>query len=126
MDLITRAEVINRLRDELVKRADGDMSACKLAAEQGIFCRGFARFSDKELKEQYAWVVRRRPGMSRAELETIADRWQMARQEVDELPIACDVQQRVHDTCRGWDDFTNEDLGRLYQELTGKEIAVRV
>lgn len=124
MDSITRAEAINRLRNELVKRTDGDMSACRLAAEKGIFCKGFARFSDDELKKQYNWIVRRRPAMTRAELESIADRWQMARQEVDELPLACDVQSRVHDTCRGWDDFSNVDLSKFYQELTGKEVTI--
>jgi len=124
MEAITRLEAINRLRNELVKRSDGEVSACKLAADNGLFCQGFARFSDEELKKQYAWIVRRRPGMTRSDLETIADRWQMARQEVDELPIACDVQQRVHDTCRGWDDFSNDDLSRFYRELTGTEIAV--
>lgn len=124
MESISRAEAISRLRNQLVKLTDGDMSACKLAADKGIFCQGFARFNDAELKKQYSWILRRRPGMTRAELESIADRWQMARQEVDELPVACDVQQKVHDTCRGWDDFTNDDLSRFYRELTGKEVAV--
>lgn len=124
MDSITRAEVITRLRGELVKLTDGEMSACKLAADRGIFCHGFARFTDEDLKKQYNWILRRRPGMTRAELESIADRWQMARQEVDELPLACDVQQKVHDTCRGWDDFTNDQLAKFYRELTGREIAV--
>lgn len=124
MQSMTRAEAIEGLRTELVKLTDGDMSACKLAADRGIFCRGFAQYEDDELKKLYSWIVRRRPKMTRAELESIADRWQMARQEVDELPLACDVQTRVHDTCRGWDDFSNADLSRFYQELTGKEIAV--
>ena len=124
MQSIPRAEVINRLREELVKLSDGDMSACRLAAERGIFCKGFSRFTDEQLKQQYNWILRRRPKMTRAELESVADRWQMARQEVDELPIACDVQQRVHDTCRGWDDFSNDDLSRFYRELTGSEVAV--
>ena len=124
MDSMTRTEAINRLRSELVKRTDGEMSACKYAAEKGMFCQGFARFTNEELRNQYSWIVRRRPGMSRADLESVADRWQMARQEVDDLPLACDVQQKVHDTCRGWDDFSNDDLSRFYQELTGKEIAV--
>ena len=62
--------------------------------------------------------------MSRRELEEVADRWQMARQDVEGSPIACDVQQKVHDTCRGWDDFTSEDLSRFYYEMTGEEIVV--
>lgn len=124
MESISRAEVISRLRNQLVKLTDGDVSACKLAADQGIFCQGFARFNDEELKEQYSWIMRRRPDMTRDELESIADRWQMARQEVDELPVACDVQQKVHDTCRGWDDFANDDLSRFYRQMTGKEVSV--
>ena len=58
------------------------------------------------------------------ELEEIADRWQMARQDVDQLPVACDVQQKVHDTCRGWDDFSNEQLSTFLHELTGRDVAV--
>lgn len=90
----------------------------------GIFCRGFARFTDDELRERYAWITRRRPQLSRGELEEIADRWQIARQEVDQDPVACDVQQKVHDACRGWDDFSNEQLAIFIQEMCGKEVIV--
>jgi hypothetical protein len=121
---LSRAEVINLLRQELVKRADGEKSVCRVAADEGIFCRGFARYTDLELRRRYEWIVRRNPKMTREELEEIADRWQMARQEVEDSPLACDVQQKVHDTCRGWDDFNNEELSRFYYEMTGKEILV--
>ncbi len=121
---VERAEAINLLRAELLKRLDSDMSVCRLAAEKGIFCKGFAQFGDGELKRRYWWIARRRPNISRGELEEIANRWQLARQDVDHLPIACDVQQQEHDTCRGWDDFTNEDLARYYFELTGQPITV--
>lgn len=121
---LSRAEIINLLREELVRRADGEKSACKVAADEGIFCRGFARYTDLELRRRYDWIMRRYPKMTRKELEEIADRWQMARQEVEESPIACDVQQKVHDTCGGWDDFSSEELSRFYYEMTGKEIVV--
>ena len=121
---IERSEAINVLRSELVKRTDIETSACKFAAEKGLFCRGFARFGDGELRRKYNWINRRRPDMSRQELEEIANRWQLARQEVDALPVACDVQQQEHDMCLGWDDFTNEDLSRFYFELTGKTVVV--
>ena len=121
----TRADLINLLRQELLLRAGDDVSACKVATEQGIFCHGFARYTDAELRRRYEWIVRRRPTMTRAELEEIADRWQLARQEVEEIPLACDVQQKVHDTCRGWDDFSNEELSRFYFEMTGKDIVVQ-
>ena len=119
-----RAAVVDFLRSELVRRGDGEKSACKVAQESGILCRGFAKYSDEELRRRYEWITRRNPKMSRKELEEIADRWQMARQDVEGSPCACDVQQKVHDTCRGWDDFSNDDLSRYYYELTGKEIVV--
>jgi hypothetical protein len=122
---ISRPQIIDLLRSELLKRAGEDVSACRVAAEQGIFCHGFARYSDEELRRRYEWIVRRRPTLTRDELEEIADRWQMARQEVTHTPIACDVQQRVHDTCRGWDDFSNDDLSRFYFEMTGKDIVIQ-
>ena len=121
---IDRAEVINLLRSELVKRSDSETSACKLAAEKGIFCKGFARFGDGELRQKFNWITRRRPELDRQDLEEIANRWQLARQEVDALPIACDVQQMEHDMCRGWDDFSTQELSRFYTELTGKAIVV--
>ncbi len=123
--IIDRNEAIDILRAELLKRiGDEDMSACKVAAQQGIFCRGFARYSDAELRERYDWIARRRPSLSRGELEEIADRWQLARQEIGELPIACDVQKKVHDTCRGWDDFSNQELSRFVAEICGRHVIV--
>lgn len=108
----------------MLEQIGDDQSACKWAAERGVFCRGFARFTDAELRSKYDWVTRRRPKMTRSELEEIADRWQLARQEVDDIPIACDVQQREHDMCRGWDDFTNGELGGFLFEITGTAMVV--
>jgi hypothetical protein len=62
--------------------------------------------------------------MSRQELETIANDWQLAQQEVHETPLACDVQAKVQDTCGGWADFTNEQLGEFYKQLTGREVSI--
>jgi hypothetical protein len=121
---LSRTELVDLLRQELVRRADGEKSACRVAADEGIFCRGFARYTDLELRRRYDWIMRHYPKLSREELEEIADRWQMARQDVDQLPVACDVQQKVHDTCKGWDDFSNEELSRFYFEMTGKDILV--
>ena len=85
---------------------------------------GKRRLSDGEMQQKYSWITRRRPEMTREELEEIANRWQLARQDVDALPVACDVQQIEHDMCRGWDDFSNDELARFYTELTGKPIVV--
>jgi hypothetical protein len=123
-DSVDREKAIGLLRKEFIKRLDSDTSVCKLAAERGIFCKGFARFTDAELRGKYNWITRRRPGISREDLEEIANRWQLARQDVDQLPLACDVQRIEHDTCRGWDDFSNEELSRFYLELTGANLVI--
>ena len=115
---ISRSDLIVALRDELSRRA-GDMSICKLAAQTGVFCKGFRRYSDAELKEHYAWISKRNPNASREELEEIADRWQLAREDVLGAKTSCDVQQLEHDSCGGWDDFSDEDLAKFLRELTG-------
>src|SRR5947209_7323632 len=94
---MSRESLIDALRSELARRANGEMSVCRLAAESGIFCRGFRRFSDKELRQRFGWIAKKNPRMPREELEAVADRWQMARQDVDGVAVACDVQQIEHD-----------------------------
>ena len=121
---IARSEAINLLRVELFKYTDSETSLCKFASEREVFCRGFARYGYGELRRKYGWITRRRPGMTRQELEETANRWQLARQDVSEQPLACDVQQSEHDMCRGWDDFSNEDLSRFYLEFTGKKVVI--
>ena len=121
---ISRGGAIDILRAQLVKLAGDDVSICKIAAEKNIFCRGLHRHSDVELRRRFDWINARNPRMPRAEMEAVVDRWQLARQEVDQLPTACDVQQLEHDGCNGWDDFSNEDLSRFCLELTGRSVVV--
>ena len=121
MEDTPRALLISNLRAELASRANGEMSVCRLAAENGIFCRGFRRFSDRELRQRYDWIAEKKPGQSRDELEDVADRWQMARQEVDGVATACDVQQIEHDSCNGWDDFSDDELASFLSTLKGKK-----
>jgi len=124
VETISRDELIARLRADFMKYTDIENSICKVAAERGFFCSGFAQYSDGELRQKYAWIVNKRPDVTREELEAIANDWQLAQQEVHEMPVACDVQRKVHDTCRGWNDFTNEQLVKFYHQVTGKEIQV--
>jgi hypothetical protein len=124
---ISRAKAIAILRHKFLNELDsrdGETSMCKLAAERGIFCHGFARYGDGELRRAYDWIAKKNPSATREEVEELANRWQIARQEVREMPLACDVQQREHDTCRGWDDFTNEQLASFIGEVTGQEYVV--
>jgi hypothetical protein len=122
-EITTRPAVIVALREELSHRA-GDMSICKLAAKTGVFCKGFRRYSDAQLTERYDWIASKNPEMTRGELEEIADRWQLARQDVLGTSTSCDTQQLEHDTCGGWDDFTDADLVRFLRELTGRTVVI--
>jgi hypothetical protein len=124
LESISRPALITALRDELSRRAGTDTSICTLAARTGIFCKGFSRYSDAELKERYSWIAKKNPAAPREELEEIADRWQLAREDVLGKSTSCDVQQIEHDACRGWDDFTDADLANFLRELTGRSVAV--
>jgi len=120
---VSRQTLVAALRQELLNRADG-RSICTLAAEQGIFCGGFRRFSDAELRERFAWIASKRSASTRSELELLGDAWQLARQVVLKLPTSCDVQRQEHDLCNGWDDFSDSDLSIFYQELTDRKVSV--
>jgi hypothetical protein len=124
VETIAREEAVTILRGELLKLVDDENSICKVAAEKGIFCKGFQRYSDFELRKRYRWIARKDRRYTREEIEDLANRWQLARQDVDELPLACDVQQVEHDSCRGWDDFSSEELGRFIYQVTGRVVAV--
>ena len=124
-ETLNRNEIISRLRRDLMQGTDEENSVCKIAAERGVFCKGFNRYTDEELRKRCDWIVAKNPVMTREDLERIANDWQLAQQEVHELPMACDVQQKVYDTCRGWNDFTDEQLAKFYFQLTGDEIAIR-
>ena len=123
-ETISRVGAIDVLRSELLELAGEDVSICKLAAADNIFCRGFRHLSDVGLRRRFDWINARNPRMPRAELEEVVDRWQLARQEVAQLPTACDVEQLEHNGCRGWDDFSNEELSRFCLELTGRNVVV--
>ena len=117
---ISRQSLIAGLRQEVMERADG-RSICSLAAEKNIFCHGFHRFSEVELRQRFSWLSRKRPATTLLGLERLADAWQLARQEVLAVPTSCDVQSQEHDLCNGWEDFSDDDLARFYAELTGCE-----
>ena len=57
---------------------DDEHSMCLVAAEQDLFCRGFAQYAFPELEDRYWWIVKTRPELARKELEDLANRWQLA------------------------------------------------
>lgn len=122
----TRQETIDSLREHLLALAGEDQSICKLAAERGLFCHGFAQWKFAELKERYPQIVRSRPRIARRELEELAERWQQARQLVTGEPTACDLQpkEKHYQQCRGWDEFDDRQLESFHLEICGEEIEI--
>ena len=89
-----------------------------------MFCGGFAALSDEQLRRRFDWIARTRPGVSRKELERLISLYHLGRQEVDGLPICCDVETREHCGCDGWNRFDNLALEGAILELTGRRIVV--
>ena len=125
MRIVSRRQLIDELREYLLELVDDEHSMCEVAARKGIFCRGFSRLTDEELERRYAWLANRRAA-SRVELEDLANRWQLARQLVTNRALSCDVQATEHDSCRGWDEFSNDELAGFFRTLTGEPIAVKL
>jgi hypothetical protein len=121
---MSRAEAIGRLREAMIALTDDEHSMCQVATEKGIYCHGFRSLSEEEFRDRYDWLVARHPKATREEIETLANTWQLARQIVDRVPLSCDAQFRDHDTCNGWNDFTNEDLEGFCREILHKNVRI--
>jgi len=113
---LSRRQAVDVLRRHLLELTDEEHSICQVASEHGIFCGGFRRWESTEFRERYREVVSRR-GLSRAQQEYLANSWQLARQVAENVALACDAQALEHDACRGWDEFTNDELARFLREL---------
>ena len=124
MRTLTRERAIEELRTTLLELVDEEHSMCETAARHGIYCRGFRQYSDEELRKRYEWLALRAGASTRAELEDLANRWQLARQLVRGAALSCDVQTCEHDTCSGWDGFSDETLAQFHKQLRGEEIQI--
>jgi hypothetical protein len=124
MRTISRQDAIDQLRTKLLTLVDDDHSICDVAAEKRIFCHGFSQWSDSELARRLHWMIDRKKPRPRAILEAHGNRWQLARQEVLGLPLACDVQQIDRDQCLGWESFDNGELEEHYRELIGERVTI--
>ena len=124
VDRLSRPQAIEEIRRIMNALPQDDQCACAIAERYGIFCKGFARYSDAELKQRFAWIARPRPGVSRAELERLASAYHRGRQEVTGAEICCDVETREHCGCDGWNTFDNTALEDFYQRLTGRSCRI--
>jgi hypothetical protein len=124
---MNRQQAIQALREKLVTLVDDRHSLCEAASRLHLFCGGFSQWKTHELKERFAWIAKNRPGITRKEMEDLANRWQLARQFVTDTPIACDVQSsgcEQHPTCRGWEAFDDQALAKFYRDLCGEAIEI--
>lgn len=122
---ITREAAVGRIRRKLIAMTEEGKSVCQIAAEKNILCRGFHQDTDDELRWRYVVAIPGAPEMSREDLERRANAWQLERQQHEGMLLCCDVQYACYETCRAWDDFTNEELARFCKELLGERIRVR-
>ena len=118
-ETISRELAIGRIRIRMMELCDSGKSACQVATERNILCKGFRRDSDDQLRKRYAPYVGGAERISRSDLERAANHWQLARQRTEDAPVACDVQYRHYQVCRGWNDFSNEELSDFCLELVG-------
>jgi hypothetical protein len=122
--VVTRETAVARLRRNLIALSEEGKSVCRLAAEKGIFCRGFLRDSDDELCFRYAAAIENDAQLTRAELEERANAWQLERQQQEGTLLCCDVQYMGYETCRAWDEFSNEELSTFCAEMLGENVHV--
>lgn len=122
--IVTRETAVAQLRRKLISLQEDGKSVCRIAAEKGLFCRGFNQDSDDELRFRYAAAIKDAPDLTRAELEERANAWQLARQKQEGTLLCCDVQFMTYETCRAWDDFSNEELSRFCDEMLGEKVRV--
>lgn len=124
MKRISREQCIADLRGRLLQLVDEEHSICEVATRLGIFCKGFSQWSFAELKKRYGWLTEHRPRITRAQLERLANLWQLSRQQAFGTALACDTQSCEHDTCLGWDGWSDADLARFHQEICGEPVEV--
>jgi hypothetical protein len=124
-ELISRETAVARLRRCLIELKEPGKSMCEIAAARNILCGGFHRYTDERLRELYRPMVSLDADASRGEIEQKANEWQLARTAMEGTHLACDVQYRFYETCRGWDDFTNEALEDFLLEIAGEQVVVK-
>jgi hypothetical protein len=122
----TREEAIGRLRAGLLKLSDGEHSMCQVAADLGVFCRGFRRWNDHEFHQRWKKVIGQSTHLTRPQMEEFADLWQLTEQLRLRVPLACDAQTLCPGACRGWNEFSNEYLERCCDEILGWNVVIRI
>jgi hypothetical protein len=124
IEVMTRPQAIERIRRCLSAGETDQQCACVVASRYGVFCGGFSKLSDKEFRQRYHWIVRKRPGASREELERLASLYHIGRQQVTGSAVCCDVETREHCGCDGWNAYDSRTLESVCFDLTGEVIQI--
>lgn len=119
-----RPEAIAKLRDALVRLTDDEHSMCSVAAERGIFCRGFHRWNAAEFDRRWRNFIGRSTHLTRPQMEAFANLWQLAEQIRCGVNLSCDTRTSGRGPCRGWEEFSNADLSRFCADILGESIVV--
>jgi hypothetical protein len=122
--LLTRHQAIAVLRRGLERLGDAEHSTCHVAAERGIFCRGFRRFDDHEFHRRWKPVLGESTHLNRSQIERLADLWELCEQVRQRVRVTCDARAATPGPCRGWFEFSNEALGRFCTDLLGSQVVV--
>ena len=120
----SRGEAIARLRGALLALTDDEDSMCQVAAQRGIFCYGFRRWNAAEFDRRWKFAIGRSTHLTRPQMEEFANLWQLAEQIRQNVSVACDAKATGHNTCRGWDEFSDAELSRFCSDLLGKSAAI--
>lgn len=116
-DEASRQALIDRLRSALIPMIDEDRSICQVAAERGIFCRGFRRWHIAEFDRRWRPAIGRSTHLTRDQMEKYANLWQLTEQVCQRVTLACDLTPGPTTPCRGWEEFSDEDLARFSRDL---------
>jgi hypothetical protein len=119
-----RDHAIALLRAALVALCDDEHSLCQVAAERGIFCHGFRRWDAAEFDRRWKKAIGRSTHLSREQMEEFANLWQLAEQIRQRVTLACDACVYSAGACRGWSEFSDEELSRFCADVLGKQVRV--
>jgi len=120
----TRREAIDRLRAALSALTDDERSMCQVAAEKGIFCRGFRRWHASEFHRKWRMAIGSSTHLTRPQMETFANLWQLTEQVRLRVGFACDAEALEPGACRGWNEFSNQDLARFCRQILGADVTI--
>jgi hypothetical protein len=119
-----RREAVAKLRSALLAVTDDEHTLCQVAAERRIFCHGFRRWSEPEFDKRWRRAIGRSTHLSRAQMEEFANLWQLSEQLRCRVALACDACTSKSGPCRGWDEFSNEELSRFCSDVLGVNVEV--